>query len=129
MRRRAGPSGLKPKARRGYPAPVPTSGDDFTCAINKNGRMVSPPPRHSGWFAEVCRAIDAAALPPSFMVSGLVATQSMTVAGVAAALAYWSEIASEVDGDGEPHFETDLNSTVQFLEKMALAGKAIGGQA
>jgi hypothetical protein len=32
-------------------------------------------------------------------------------------LAYWSEIASEVDGDEEPYFETDLNSTLQFLEK------------
>jgi hypothetical protein len=58
----------------------------------------------------------------------LVNTRPTTIGGVAAVLAYWSEIASEVDGDEEPYFETDLNSTVQFLEKMAVAAKAVGGR-
>jgi hypothetical protein len=57
----------------------------------------------------------------------LVNTRPTTIGGVGAVLEYWSEIASEVDED-DPCFETDLQSTVQFLEKMAVAAKAIGGR-
>jgi hypothetical protein len=41
------------------------------------------------------------------------------VAGVAAALAYWSEIASE------DCFDTDIRSTVTFLAKIADAVKTL----
>jgi hypothetical protein len=45
-----------------------------------------------------------------------------TIAGVAAVLAYWSEIATE------DYCSTDLISKVSFLEGLAEAAKAIGGQ-
>jgi hypothetical protein len=46
-------------------------------------------------------------------VEQLANTRPTTIGGVAAVLAYWSEIASE------DHLETDLGSTVTFMEALA----------
>jgi hypothetical protein len=54
----------------------------------------------------------------------LVATQPVTVAGVAAALAYWSEIASE-GPKSEDCYDTDIHSTVVFLAKIAKTVKTL----
>jgi hypothetical protein len=54
----------------------------------------------------------------------LVATQPVTVAGVAAVLAYWSEIASE-GAKIEECYDTDIHSTVTFLAKIAETVKTL----
>jgi hypothetical protein len=66
-------------------------------------------PRSLTWNAwnEVCKVAEA-------VTKQLVDTRPTTIGGVAAALAYWSEIASECD-------DTDLDCTVEFLEGLTEA--------
>jgi hypothetical protein len=64
-------------------------------------------------------AWNAACIAAEAVTEQLANTRPTTIGRVAAVLAYWSEIASE------DHFETDLGSTVTFMEALAEAVREI----
>jgi hypothetical protein len=101
-----------------------TEAEQATWVRNKTTEMESRYAAKCAHYEETPRsraynAWNDACIVAEAVTKQLVDARPTTIGGVAAVLAYWSEIASE------DHFETDLGSTTTFLEALAEAVQAI----